>query len=132
MISLIPAVLTIQLFMYIYEKVILLVVYFHGYTNDWTTVIFGIIVSMVFFILIGRSVIKYGSSGYIKIVDKIADKVPLLSHIYSLIKKLINLFISEKEGFSEIIFIEYPRKDIWVPAYVTNKIKDGYILIYTN
>ena len=127
-ISMIPAVLTFQIFMYIYTKIISFIVSFYGITDSWWMVILGIFLSVIFFVIIGRSVIIYGSSTYLKIMDGIANKVPVLSSVYSIIKKVLNLFFSEEQSFSEVVFIEYPRKDIWVPAYVTNKIKNGYIL----
>ena len=127
-ISVIPAVLTFQLFMYIYNSIISLIVYFYGYTNSWMAIALGFILSITFFFIIGRSVVVYGSSTYLKMIDKVAEKVPVLSSIYSIIKKVLNLFFSEEQSFSEIVLIEYPRKGIWVPAYVTNKVKNGYIL----
>jgi len=126
--SIIPAVLTFQLFMYIYDKIIALIVHFYGYINSWWMIAGGIFLSIIFFIIIGRSVIVYGSSTYLKILDNIANKVPVLSSVYSILKKVTNMFYSEEHSFSEVVFVEYPRKDVWVPAYVTNKINDGYIL----
>jgi len=127
-ISVIPAVLTFQLFMFFYEKIISLILNFYGVTNSWWAIIGGIFLSIIFFIIIGRSVIVYGSSTYLKFLDAIANKVPVLSSVYSILKKVTNMFFSEEHSFSEVVFIEYPRREIWVPAYVTNKVKNGYVL----
>jgi uncharacterized membrane protein len=36
--------------------------------------------------------------------------------------------IDEGSEKKEVVYIEYPNRGIWVPAYVTNKEQDWYVL----
>ena len=126
--SIIPGIITFQIALFIYEKSLALIFYINGYTNDWISTGLAIFLSLVFLILVGYSVVKYGSSTYIKIIDAFAEKLPIVKNIYSIIKKVLDVFFSEHNNLSEVVYIEYPRKGIWVPAYVTNKKENVYIL----
>ena len=35
---------------------------------------------------------------------------------------------SDSDGKKEVVYIEYPKEGLWVPAYVTNKSDDWYVL----
>jgi len=49
--------------------------------------------------------------------------------VYRVIKKVVNMFSGhEKKEPREVVYIEYPKEGLWVPAYVTNKENDMYIL----
>ncbi len=37
-------------------------------------------------------------------------------------------FTTQDPQVREIVYVEYPKDGMWVPAYVTNRINDSYIL----
>jgi len=127
-ISIIPAVITAQILLFIYSSFYSGIVWIYGYTNDWIYTISAIILSIMFLYITGHSVIVYGTSIYIKTIEKVVNKLPIINSIYSIIRKVLDMFFSEDKKFSEVVYIEYPRRGIWVPAYVTNKIENSYIL----
>lgn len=127
-ISIIPAVITAQILLFIYSSFYSGIVWIYGYTNDWIYTISAIILSIMFLYITGHSVIVYGTSIYIKTIEKVVNKLPVINSIYSIIRKVLDMFFSEDKKFSEVVYIEYPRRGIWVPAYVTNKIENSYIL----
>jgi uncharacterized membrane protein len=56
-------------------------------------------------------------------------RIPLLSTIYRVTKKLVNMIAGhELQEPREVVYVEYPKEGIWVPAYVTNKTEDRYVL----
>jgi len=64
------------------------------------------------------------------------DKIPLFGPIYSTIEQLFNA-ISSKGGrqFHRVVFLEYPRKEVWVVGFVTGSatlkgIPPGFISVY--
>ena len=64
------------------------------------------------------------------------EKIPFFGSIYSTIEQLFNA-ISSKGGkqFSRVVFIEYPRKDVWAVAFVTGNatlkgIPPGFLSVY--
>lgn len=128
LISIIPAVITVQILLFIYSTFLSLIFYIDGYTNSWEYTIYAILLSIIFLFVTGRSVVVYGSSVYIKVIENIVNKLPFLNTIYTIVRKVLDMFFSEHEKFTDVVYVEYPRKGIWVPSYVTNKIKNGYIL----
>jgi uncharacterized membrane protein len=61
--------------------------------------------------------------------DVVIDQIPLLNTIYRVTKKVINMFLSHDHAIAkEVVYVEYPKDGVWVPAYVTNRQGDKYIL----
>jgi uncharacterized membrane protein len=49
--------------------------------------------------------------------------------MYRVLKKVINMLSSHEQKMAkEVVYVEYPKDGIWVPAYVTNRFEDKYIL----
>src|SRR5690606_6008987 len=50
--------------------------------------------------------------------------------IYRVTKKILNLFRGdEKEKLRDVVYIEYPKDGVWVPAYITNRV-DQHLVLY--
>ncbi len=128
--ALIPLFVVIQLIFWVNKLSIELFVFVSSYTNSslYTTIVFGI--TIIILILIGYSTEKAGKSLVISVIDKILAKVPAISNIYSIIKKITALFTpNNKENKKEVVLVEYPKEDTWVPAYVLNKY-DGVLVLF--
>ena len=66
--------------------------------------------------LIGRNLLKLG--------EMILFKTPVIRTIYSSIKQIMETVMStNSKSFKEVVLVEYPRKDIWVIAFVTSSVK---------
>ena len=101
-------------------------VYGYAYSYLYTTLFFAI--SFAFFAYIGYR-ISIGRSFILAAIDAFIDRIPLLNTIYRVTKKVVNMISGhEKQEPREVVYIEYPKEGLWVPAYVTNKEKDKYIL----
>lgn len=62
--------------------------------------------------------------------EKIINRIPLLGTVYRVSQKILRLFHDDDEGrITDVVFIEYPRTGLWVPAYVTNRV-DGMLVVY--
>lgn len=62
-------------------------------------------------------------------LEGLLNRIPLLGTIYRVTKKILNLFRGDEEDkLRDVVYIEYPKEDIWVPAYVTNRIDDQLVL----
>lgn len=61
--------------------------------------------------------------------EKLIDRIPLLGSIYRVTKKILSLFRGDdEERLRDVVFVEYPRAGLWVPAYVTNRVDDHLVL----
>ncbi|MGB5964184.1 MAG: DUF502 domain-containing protein [Sulfurimonadaceae bacterium] len=83
----------------------------------------GLMIAVVMlFAVLGYSIEKYGKSLIISVIDRIFDYVPAIRTIYSVSKKLANMLSGNDEsGKKEVVLVEYPKDDVWVPAYVLNR-----------
>ncbi len=93
----------------------------------FTFMIFAIV--LVALSYIGYSIVQSRRSIIISTVDLLMAKIPLLNTVYRISKKVINMFSgSDSDGKKEVVYIEYPKDGLWVPAYVTNRSDDWYVL----
>jgi uncharacterized membrane protein len=103
------------------------VVYVFADSYLYTAIVF--IISFMLLVSIGRTIVQKGGSWIIRTFDFVIDRIPLLNTIYRVTKKVINMFLSHDQAIAkEVVYVEYPKDGIWVPAYVTNRHENKYIL----
>jgi uncharacterized membrane protein len=127
--AVIPIVIVLQIIIFVKGLVSNLfnVVYDVSDNYLYTALVFA--VSFVILVSIGSTIVKKGRSWVIGIFDFVIDRIPFLNTIYRVLKKVINMFSSHEQTMTkEVVYVEYPKEGIWVPAYVTNKHDDKYIL----
>ena len=127
--AVIPIVIVLQIIIFVKDLVSNLfnVVYVVSDNYLYTALVFA--VSFIILVSIGSTIVKKGRSWVISIFDFIIEKIPFLNTIYRVLKKVINMFSSREQTMTkEVVYVEYPKEGIWVPAYVTNKHDDKYIL----
>lgn len=96
-------------------------------SNIYTALIF--IISFALLAWIGNTIAQKGGSFIIRAFDFVIEKIPLLNTVYRVMKKVINMFLSHDEAIAkEVVYVEYPKEGVWVPAYVTNRQDNKYIL----
>ncbi len=70
--------------------------------------------------LVGRRVVRY--------TEKVIVRVPILSTIYQGVKQLVQaLFTEDRSRFSDVVYIEYPRRGIWSIGFLTGETFDGAV-----
>ncbi|MEI7995396.1 MAG: DUF502 domain-containing protein [Methylococcaceae bacterium] len=127
--AVIPIVIVLQIMLFVKELVSELFHVVYGFSDNYlyTAIVFA--VSFIILISIGSTIAKKGRSWVISVFDLVIAKIPLLNTIYRVLKKVINMFSSREQAMTkEVVYIEYPKEGVWVPAYVTNKHDDKYIL----
>jgi uncharacterized membrane protein len=94
----------------------------NDYTNSLGVTIILIIAVLVLFAIIGYSLERYGKSFIVSLLDKTFESIPAIRTVYSVSRKVANMFSgSENNGKKEVVLVEYPKDDVWVPAYVLNR-----------
>jgi uncharacterized membrane protein len=77
---------------------------------------------------IGHSLNRRRRSLIISVIDYFIGKIPLLNTIYKVSQRLIDLFRSKPEEQREVVYVEYPKDGMWLPAYLTNREGDRCVL----
>lgn len=126
--ALIPLVVILQIVLFIKDRLADLFQFVYGYSDNYaiTFLLFGATFAMITYV--GFRV----SSGRFSIIaafEQLIERIPLLSTIYRVTKKLVNMIAGHQlQEPREVVYVEYPKEGIWVPAYVTNKTDDRYVL----
>ena len=126
--ALIPLVVILQIVLFIKDRLADLFQFVYGYSDNYaiTFLLFGATFAMITYV--GFRV----SSGRFSIIaafESLIERIPLLSTIYRVTKKLVNMIAGHQlQEPREVVYVEYPKEGIWVPAYVTNKVDDRYVL----
>jgi uncharacterized membrane protein len=84
-----------------------------------------------FLILLGISILGWASKLYLgqkllELLSEIIHHIPVLRSIYGALEQLMNAMTPGRGGgqqFSRVVYIEWPRKGIWVIAFVTSPAK---------
>lgn len=127
--AVIPIVIILQIVIFVKDRVSDLFRMVYGYADNYLYTLMVFAVSFLILSMIGHKIVKEGKFWAIAFFDFIIDRIPLLNSIYRVTKKVINMFSShERKEAREVVYIEYPKEGLWVPAYVTNKQGDKYVL----
>jgi len=128
--AIIPIVIVMQVVLFIKGMIQSAFFNVYGYVDSYlfTAVVFATAVLALSYI--GYTLVKSRRSIIISAVDLLMEKIPFLNTIYRVSKKVISMFSGSDSGNGkkEVVYLEYPKQDIWVPAYVTNKADDWYVL----
>ncbi|MEY4768037.1 MAG: hypothetical protein RL637_676 [Pseudomonadota bacterium] len=124
----IPVVVILNIVFFMKELVSDLFKMVYNYSDNYLMTFTLFMISFSMFAYVGYRV-SMGRSLIIASIDAVIEKIPLLNTVYRVTKKVVNMFSGhERKEPKEVVYVEYPKQDIWVPAYVTNKTKDMYVL----
>jgi len=94
----------------------------HHYTDSFGITVGLMLTVVLLFAMLGYTIEKYGKSIIISSIDRIFDYVPAIRTIYAVSKKVANMLSGNDEGGKkEVVLVEYPKDDVWVPAYLLNR-----------
>lgn len=127
--AVIPIVVVLQIIIFIKNLLMSLFGLVQGYANSYFYT--GVVFVLSFFILVflGHEIVLKSRPLIITLFEKVIDRIPLLNTVYRVITKLISMFFNDDETIAkEVVYVEYPKEGIWVPAYVTNRHQNKYVL----
>jgi len=128
--ALIPLFIVIQLVFWVNTLSMELFDFVSLYTQSSLYTAGIIFVTIIILAFIGSSIEKAGKSFVVSLIDKLLAKVPAISNVYAIIKKITALFTpNNKDSKKEVVLVEYPKDNCWVPAYVLNKY-DGVLVLF--
>lgn len=124
----IPIYVIGQIVFFVNDHLTDLIKFVYGYYDNYLITILIFVGSFALFAYVGYRV-SIGRSLIIGVIDHIINRIPFLNTVYRVTKKVVNMVSGhEQKEAREVVYIEYPKEGLWVPAYVTNKEKDMYIL----
>ncbi len=126
--GLLPIVIIVQIVIYIEVLLGGFVMNISGrYENPVVPVVlFAVAIALLTYI---GYLVKQDKAYLLYFVEKLINRLPLLGTIYRVSKKILSLFRGDEENrLREVVYIEYPREGLWVPAYITNRVGDQLVV----
>ena len=123
-----PILIIIQIVLYVEGFLREFVLSLYGrYENVFIPIIlFAVAISVLTYI---GYLLKQDKAYLLYFLDNFINRIPLLGTIYRVSKKVLSLFRGDNESrLREVVYIEYPKDGLWVPAYVTNRIGDQLVV----
>lgn len=128
--AILPIVIVIQVVLFIKDMIAGLFFSVYGYIESYlfTSMLFAVIVLALSYL--GYTLMRRRHSIFISTMELLVEKIPFINTIYRVSKKVIAMFSGggETGARREVVYIQYPKDDIWVPAYVTNREGEWYVL----
>lgn len=82
----------------------------------------GIITLLIFVLLVGVLSANYIGTRLVKFSDRLMQRVPIVSGIYSTVKQIMETF-SMKQNFHGVGLVEYPRKGCYTVGFITAEVQ---------
>jgi len=118
----------VQIVLFVKDRLTDLFQFVYGYSDNYLVTFLLFAASFATITYVGHRV-SLGRFSIIAMFEHLIERIPLLSTIYRVTKKLVNMIAGHQlQEPREVVYIEYPKDGIWVPAYVTNKTDDRYVL----
>lgn len=87
----------------------------------------NILFILILILLSGWAVNLYIGKKVVAAWEKLLKKIPLIRSVYNASKQSMNaLFSSEAKTFNEVVLVEYPRRDMWSVAFITNESTEDF------
>ena len=88
----------------------------------------GVLLLVVVLVLIGMLAVNIFGRWLVGIGQKIIEKIPIISGIYSALKKLFETLLGQggTSAFRKAVLVEYPRKGVWTIAFLTAPVYEGF------
>lgn len=80
----------------------------------------GVILTLLLVMITGVIVANFFGRKIVGIWESLLSRIPLVRTVYGAVKQITaSLFSDASQSFREMVLVEYPRKGIWVLAFVT-------------
>lgn len=84
----------------------------------------GLIVAVVVIYLLGLFITNILGKSALSIFEKWLNYIPIVRSIYATTKQVLSALSFTKAGFERVVFVEYPRKNVWAIGFLTGEAKN--------
>jgi uncharacterized membrane protein len=127
--AVIPIVVVLQIVLFVKSVLMSMFGFVQGYSANYFYTALFFVFSFFLLVYIGREIFQKSRPIIIRAFEHVIDRIPFLNTIYRVIKKVTAMFTSEDSTIAkEVVYVEYPKDGVWVPAYVTNRHENKVVL----
>ena len=84
-----------------------------------------ILLTVIFITIIGGLSLSFIGMKFLKIIDDLFKRIPILRTIYSAIGQMTVSFTKNKSNKKSVVLVEYPRKGTWAVGFATKENKSS-------
>ena len=82
----------------------------------------GVILTLVLVLLTGLVVANFFGRRLVNAWESLLSRIPLVRSVYGAVKQITaSLFADASQSFREVVLVEYPRRGLWMLAFVTGE-----------
>jgi len=82
----------------------------------------GVILTLVLLLLTGLIVANFFGRRLVTAWESLLARIPLVRTVYGAVKQITaSLFADASQSFREVVLVEYPRRGLWMLAFVTGE-----------
>jgi len=80
----------------------------------------GVILTVILVMVTGLIAANFFGKKLVSAWEAILSRIPLVRTVYGAVKQITqSLFSDASQSFREVVLVEYPRRDLWMLAFVT-------------
>jgi uncharacterized membrane protein len=84
----------------------------------------GLVVGFVVLTLVGALTASFFGRSLMRVGERLVERMPVVRTIYSALKQIFETVLAQSsDSFSEVVLVEYPRRELWTIAFVTSQTK---------
>lgn len=127
--ALLPVVIVAEIVVFLANLVLGTVFGIHEYVGNSGVTFLAFAGVFAFLAYIGHTLNRRRRSLIVSVLDYLIGKIPFLNTIYKVSQRLIDLFREKPEDSQrEVVYVEYPKDGMWLPAWLTNREGDRCVL----
>ena len=80
-----------------------------------------ILISVFFITIVGGLSLSFLGKKFLKLIDDLFKRIPVLRTIYSAILQMTESFTNKDNNKKSVVLVEYPRKGVWAVGFATKE-----------
>ena len=80
-----------------------------------------ILISVFFITVVGGLSLSFLGKKFLKLIDDLFKRIPVLRTIYSAILQMTESFSNKDNNKKSVVLVEYPRKGVWAVGFATKE-----------
>ena len=81
----------------------------------------GVLLSIAVFLATGVFARYLVTRRLIEAGELLVNQLPIVNRVYRAVQQIRDVFVGRGAVFQEVVLVEYPRRGIWTPGFITNE-----------
>ena len=84
----------------------------------------GVVLALIIVFIVGALTTNFFGRSLVKFGENLISSTPIAGTIYNALRQIFKAAVENgQRSFSQVVLVEYPRKDCWAVGFITNDIE---------